>query len=139
MRLFSWTRYFSQLKTAIEQLRARNGCRPVVIVSFSLGGPVANAFFTRYCMSHRRGRQQTLCHKVMAQHVGTFGGVQESLMQQMGYNGSFTVSTMSEASSVAMFQSWGSQNWMGSILAPADVMVNVTGSCEYQACAHRTL
>ena len=35
---------------------------------------------------------------------------------------------MGRDASVKMFQSWGSQTWMGSILAPNDVVVNVTGS-----------
>ena len=57
-----------------------------------------------------------------------FGGVQESLVQQINYNGSTTIPTMGRDASVKMFQSWGSQTWMGSILAPNDVVVNVTGS-----------
>ena len=39
--------YFSQLKIGIEQLRARAG-KPVVTVSFSLGGPVFAIFLNKY-------------------------------------------------------------------------------------------
>jgi hypothetical protein len=113
--------YFSQLKAEIEQLRARNGGRPVVLVSFSLGGPVAHVFFQRVTQAWKDANI-----KSWLSTSGTFGGVQESLMQQIGYNGSFTVSTMSQASSVGMMQSWGSQNWMASILAPNDVRSQAT-------------
>ena len=39
--------YFDQLKARVQQLVKQNGGRKVVLVSFSLGGPVASVFLNR--------------------------------------------------------------------------------------------
>lgn len=116
--------YYSQLKQAIEDMRTRNGGKPVILVSFSMGGPVTAVFLNSYVSAE--WKQQNIYRWLSAS--GVFGGVQESLIQQINYNGSTTVITMGRDASVKMMQSWGSQNWMGSTLAPNDVVVNVTGS-----------
>lgn len=121
--------YFSQLKEAIESMRARNDNKPVILVSFSMGGPVTAVFLNTFVT--QEWKEQNIYRWLSTS--GVFGGVQQSLIQQINYVGSSTIPTMSRAASLAMFQSWGSQNWMASILAPNDVVVNVTGSkTQYQ-------
>ena len=126
--------YYEGLKTKIEELRQRNG-KPVVLVSFSLGGPVTAVFLNHYV--DQAWKDQNIYRWLSAS--GPFGGVQESLLQQITYNGSTTVSMpphgdsrgtqlMSPEYSLKTFQGWPSQNWMAATLAPNDVVVNVTGS-----------
>eukprot|EP01043_Picozoa_sp_COSAG02_P007286 COSAG02_NODE_216_length_28610_cov_57.176879_10_plen_425_part_00 len=116
--------YFSQLQQAIESMCARNGGKPVILVSFSMGGPVTAVFLNHFVSA--TWKQQHIYRWLSSS--GVFGGVQESLIQQINYNGSTTIPTMSRDASLKMMQSWGSQNWMASTLAPNDVVVNVTGS-----------
>ena len=115
--------YYLQLKGAIETLRQKAG-KPVVPVSFSLGGPVFNVFLTRYV--DQTWKDENI-YKWLSLS-GTFGGVQESLMQQISYNGSLMIPSMKETHAVAMMRSWGSQNWMGATIPPNEVVVNVTGT-----------
>ena len=126
--------YYEGLKTKIEGLRQRNG-KPVVLVSLSLGGPVTAVFLNRYV--DQAWKDQNIYNWLSTS--GTFGGVQESLLQQITFNGSTTVSMpshddspgrqlMTPEYSLKTFQGWPSQNWMAATLAPNDVVVNVTGS-----------
>ena len=115
--------YFSLLKAEIEQLRASSGKR-VVTVSFSLGGPVFAVFLNKYVDA--AWKDANIANWVS--FSGTFGGVQESLLQQLTYNGAFTVPSMDNKTALDMMRSWGSQNWMAASLPPNDAVVTVKGS-----------
>lgn len=80
--------YFSQLKAGIENLRKTSG-KTVIPVSFSLGGPVLAVFLNRYVTS--AWKDANIANWVS--YSGTFGGVQESLYQQLTYNGAYTISS----------------------------------------------
>ncbi len=116
--------YFQTLKREIEAMRERNDGKPVILVSFSMGGPVTAIFLNKFVTA--AWKEQNIYRWLSTS--GVFGGVQESLVQQINYNGSSTIFTMGREASIKLFQSWGSQTWMASILAPNDVVVNVTGS-----------
>ena len=110
--------YFSQLKSGIEQLRARAG-KPVVAVSFSLGGPVFAIFLNKYVTE--AWKDENIARWLSLS--GTFGGVQMSLLQQLTFQGAFSIPTMDNQTSLDMMRSWGSQNWMAASLPPDQVVV----------------
>jgi pimeloyl-ACP methyl ester carboxylesterase len=100
--------YFSQLKSAIETLRAAHGGKKVIGVAFSLGGPVFSIFLSTYVDA--AWRDENIASLVSLS--GTFGGVQEALAQQISGASLFGLPTMSSGTALQLFRSWASMTWM---------------------------
>ena len=122
---YDWSQpagYFSKVKSGVERLYANNNQKKVVLLSFSLGGPVASAFLTTYV-------EQDWKDKYIANWVsysGTLGGVVESLGIQLGTGSGFAIPTMSSSTELATYRSWASMTWMAAALPNNQIIANVS-------------
>lgn len=113
--------YYSILKAGIEAMREAAGGKPVLLVSFSLGGPVTSAFLAHYV--DEAWKDQHI--KGWVSYSGTLGGVVESLGIQLGSGSSFLIPTMSSSMATLVYRSWMSQTWMAATLPPNQLIANV--------------